>query len=250
MLRVQPAPQGHKELKESTGATGVQGSQGATGAIWSTRQLKATRVQQALKAFEVPLAQLAQQALKAAKVSPVHLARKATKVPLAQPAHKATKVPLGQLARKAAKAPPVMPARWATRAPPGATGNQGATGATGAAGSTYTGTAPVNVDNVANTIGLNPATNANDLMSWDGNNWVSKPLANIRPARTVNNMQPYLAVNYIINLFGIYPARAGQDAYMGEIELFAGNYAPQKLGLLQRAVAVDCTGYQVICLLF
>jgi len=48
------------------------------------------------------------------------------------------------------------------------------------------------------------------------------------------NMQPSLALNYIIALQGIYPSRnddgtvrSSFDPYLGEISLFAGNFAPR-----------------------
>ncbi|MDO9104566.1 MAG: tail fiber protein [Methylovulum sp.] len=111
--------------------------------------------------------------------------------------------------------------------PAGATGpvgEMGPIGPAGAPGPVYSGTAPIAVDNTANTIGLNAATNAGDLMTWDGNNWVAKPPA---ATGTVNNMQPYLAVNYIIALEGIFPSRNGDLPFLGEIEIFAGNFEPR-----------------------
>ena len=49
------------------------------------------------------------------------------------------------------------------------------------------------------------------------------------------NMQPSLALNYIIALFGVYPSyrsddgtvRSSLDPYVGEISLFAGTFAPR-----------------------
>jgi len=42
------------------------------------------------------------------------------------------------------------------------------------------------------------------------------------------NMQPDLALNYIIALQGLYPTggAGGSEPYLGQIELFAGNFAP------------------------
>ena len=45
-----------------------------------------------------------------------------------------------------------------------------------------------------------------------------------------SNMQPSLAVSYIISLYGVYPSPSsskGSDPYVGEICMFAGNFAPQ-----------------------
>jgi microcystin-dependent protein len=49
-----------------------------------------------------------------------------------------------------------------------------------------------------------------------------------------NNMQPYTVVNYIIALWGIFPSRNGEgaaegsDQFIGEINMFAGNFAPRE----------------------
>ena len=89
----------------------------------------------------------------------------------------------------------------------------------------YTGLTPVNVDNMRNTIGLNSATAPGDLMTWDGNNWVAQ-----QPAVqhfSLNNMQPYLGIHFIIALQGIYPSRNSADPFIAEIILFAGNFAPR-----------------------
>ena len=48
-----------------------------------------------------------------------------------------------------------------------------------------------------------------------------------------NNMQPYLGMNYIIALIGLFPSRSGRDAealfepLIGNIMMFAGNFAPR-----------------------
>jgi microcystin-dependent protein len=41
-----------------------------------------------------------------------------------------------------------------------------------------------------------------------------------------NNMQPYLAINYIIALVGLYPSR-NQEPFIGEIRMFGGTFAPR-----------------------
>ncbi|MHC4744325.1 MAG: tail fiber protein, partial [Planctomycetota bacterium] len=87
----------------------------------------------------------------------------------------------------------------------------------------YTGQAPVNVNNSTNRIGLNAGTMAGDLMSWDGLNWVSRRPADLN----LNNMQPYLCINYIIALQGVYPSRNSADPFLAEIILFGGNFAPR-----------------------
>jgi microcystin-dependent protein len=40
-------------------------------------------------------------------------------------------------------------------------------------------------------------------------------------------MQPFLTVNYIIALEGLFPSRSSADPFIGEIIMFGGNYAPR-----------------------
>ncbi len=87
--------------------------------------------------------------------------------------------------------------------PTGAQGPKGDTGATGLNGGTivYTGVAPIIVDNTNSTISFQ------------------------QPA--LDNMQPSLALNYICALQGIYPSRNWSEATLGQVSLFAGNFAPR-----------------------
>lgn len=75
-----------------------------------------------------------------------------------------------------------------------------------------------------NTISLNPGTAAGDLITWDGNNWV-----NMQPAHftvsSVNNLQPYLTLNYCIALQGIFPSR--NTPFLGEIDIYSFAYPPK-----------------------
>lgn len=72
-----------------------------------------------------------------------------------------------------------------------------------------------------------PATaNPGDVMIWSGANWVARPPSQIG-SLDKDNMQPYLAVNYVIALQGIYPSRNAIEPFIGEIMLFAGNFAPR-----------------------
>ena len=111
--------------------------------------------------------------------------------------------------------------------PKGATGPKGPVGEKGdpGVGQEYTGVAPVNVDNIGNVIGLNNGTNSNDMMYWDGTSWISKRSSEI--LAEYSNMQPYTAVNYIIALQGVFPSRSSADPFLGEIQMFAGNFNPR-----------------------
>ena len=92
--------------------------------------------------------------------------------------------------------------------PVGATGPQGPEGQQGEAGADGT----TIVDGQA--IG--------DVLTWGGNSWFAE-----QPAPD-SNMQPYLAVNYIIALVGVFPSRSSiHDPTIGEITMFGGNFAPR-----------------------
>ncbi len=80
---------------------------------------------------------------------------------------------------------------------------------------------PLNFSNKV--IGLNAGTVPGDLMTWDGVNWVSKA----QETKTLNNMQPFTVINYCIAVNGIFPSRNGAEPFVGEIILFAGNFAPK-----------------------
>jgi hypothetical protein len=88
----------------------------------------------------------------------------------------------------------------------------------------YTAAPPLNISGT-HVIGLNPATNPGDLLTWDGDNWIAAPFSYHQ--FTINNMQPYLGLNYCIALQGLYPPRNGAEPYIGEIMIFAGNFAPR-----------------------
>ena len=71
----------------------------------------------------------------------------------------------------------------------------------------------------------------NNVVAFDaaGNQWVAKniAIANQGSSNPVSIMQPSLALNYIIALQGIFPARNGVEPYIAEIVLFGGNFAPR-----------------------
>ncbi len=73
-------------------------------------------------------------------------------------------------------------------------------------------------------------TEAGDVMYYDGAVWVSKKLSvsnSPGASMPVNNLQPYLTVNYCIALEGIYPSRNGVEPFVGAIEINAFNFAPR-----------------------
>jgi microcystin-dependent protein len=88
----------------------------------------------------------------------------------------------------------------------------------------------VSVDNVNHRIGLNPAT-AGDILVFNGSSWIAQAPSGSggggSTAVVLNNMQPYTVVNYIISLDGTFPSRNGLEPLLGEIILFAGNFAPR-----------------------
>jgi microcystin-dependent protein len=77
-----------------------------------------------------------------------------------------------------------------------------------------------------NTVSLNPGTAAGDLITWDGMNWVNMlPAVQHFTVNSVNNLQPYLTLNYCIALLGIYPSR--NTPYIGEIDVYSFAFPPK-----------------------
>jgi microcystin-dependent protein len=103
--------------------------------------------------------------------------------------------------------------------PQGEAGPQGETGSEGPQGATGT------IDDLGAIEG--------DFITYDGTNWVSTDLiAGLSVSLTgsnqaFNNMQPYLAINYVIALQGVYPSRSGLEPFIAEVMIFAGNFAPR-----------------------
>lgn len=81
--------------------------------------------------------------------------------------------------------------------------------------------APISI--VSNSIRLNAGTSAGQLISWNGNNWIN---TNAKPDESPDNLQPYLAINFCISLFGIFPSQNDSQPYVGEIAQFGFNFAP------------------------
>jgi microcystin-dependent protein len=77
-------------------------------------------------------------------------------------------------------------------------------------------------------VGVPVTGNNGDVMVWSAgsNNWVARPPSQLGPLNK-DNMQPFLALNYVIALQGIFPSRNAADPFIGEIMLFAGNFAPR-----------------------
>lgn len=73
---------------------------------------------------------------------------------------------------------------------------------------------------------VNGVTQSDDLITFDGTNWVATRPADIGHL-SKDNMQPSLGVNCIIALFGTFPSRSSSDPFIGEIIFFGGNFAPR-----------------------
>ncbi|HXO74591.1 MAG TPA: tail fiber protein, partial [Puia sp.] len=101
----------------------------------------------------------------------------------------------------------------------------------------WTGTIFTDVTNIAakapltvsatNQVAFNPGTAVGDLITWDGNNWVNMQPAIQHFSFTVDNRQPYLALNYCIAMVGIFPARNDSEPFVSQIQLFPFNFAPR-----------------------
>lgn len=93
----------------------------------------------------------------------------------------------------------------------------------------YTAATPIEINE--NTIGLNTTSaSAGDYIRYDGTHWVYSGADPIS-TQVLNNMQPYQVVNYCIALVGTFPSRSSADPLIGEIMLFAGNFAPRNWAL-------------------
>jgi len=96
---------------------------------------------------------------------------------------------------------------------------------TPAAGTTITAQAPLSID--TNHLRINPGTNSGDLLTWDGDNWVNLQPAVQHFSTTVDNHQPFVVVNYVIALNGIYPTQNdATEPYIAEIYMMGCNFAP------------------------
>lgn len=90
-----------------------------------------------------------------------------------------------------------------------------------------TATSPLTVS-ATNQIGINPGTQAGDLITWDGNNWISTQPAVQHFSYNVENHQPYLTLNYCIAVQGVFPSRADASLpFVSEIDLFPFNFPPK-----------------------
>ena len=89
---------------------------------------------------------------------------------------------------------------------------------------------PLALSASSDTLKLKPGSASGNFLTWDGTNWVSKTTT--YTASVVGGSQPlpirnpYLGVNYIIALAGIFPSRSGSNPFLGEIELVSFNFAP------------------------
>jgi len=101
----------------------------------------------------------------------------------------------------------------------------GSAWATPAAGTTITAQAPLSID--TNHLRINAGTNSGDLLTWDGDNWVNMQPAVQHFRIAVDNHQPFVVVNYVIGLSGIYPTPSdATEPYVGEIYMMGCNFAP------------------------
>ena len=73
-----------------------------------------------------------------------------------------------------------------------------------------------------------PTGESGDLLTNDGTNWVATKLSiQAHESQTINIRNPYLGINYIIALQGVYPSRSSTDPFLAEIIMFGGNFAPK-----------------------
>lgn len=82
--------------------------------------------------------------------------------------------------------------------------------------------------------GLPGGVNTGDVVMYDasGNNWVAKTITASTTTgytgggQAYSIMNPYLAINYSMAVYGIYPSRNDGDPFVGEIQMFGFNFPP------------------------
>jgi microcystin-dependent protein len=108
--------------------------------------------------------------------------------------------------------------------------------------------APLSV--TTNKVSINPGTATGNLITWDGNNWVNMQPAPQHFSFTLDNRQPYLAVNYCISLFGIFPSQSdASQPFVGEIFIMGCNFAPANFAFCDGQllpIAENTTLFQLI----
>ena len=74
-----------------------------------------------------------------------------------------------------------------------------------------------------------PGAAADDLMSYDGANWVARNalIQNVGTGQAQNNMQPWLGIFHVIALQGLWPSRNSAEPFIGEIMMVGFNFAPR-----------------------
>jgi microcystin-dependent protein len=77
-----------------------------------------------------------------------------------------------------------------------------------------------------NHIAINAGTQAGDLLTWDGNNWINMQPAIQHFSIPMDNRQPFLAVNYCIAVVGDFPSRNDAFPFLSQIQIFPYNFAP------------------------
>ncbi|WP_379826799.1 tail fiber protein [Flavobacterium notoginsengisoli] len=78
-----------------------------------------------------------------------------------------------------------------------------------------------------------PAGAEGQVLSYKTGNWVASNLTTsiVGSNIPINNLQPYLVMNYQIALNGIFPSRNGSDPFVGEIMLTPYNFAVRDFAL-------------------
>ena len=79
-------------------------------------------------------------------------------------------------------------------------------------------------------------TGANgQILSYKNNNWVATDISSTTSisggSQPFSTLQPYLALNYQIALYGIFPARNGIEPFIGEIMITPYNFAVKDFAL-------------------
>ena len=117
----------------------------------------------------------------------------------------------------------------------GPIGPAGLPGTQGEPGASYGAIAPLIIesDTTGDYIGLNSATANGNVLMWDeGQNvWINQALevalGNTGGSLPFSNRGPYLTLNCLIALQGVFPSRSQTEPYLGEIRWVGFNFAPR-----------------------
>jgi len=84
---------------------------------------------------------------------------------------------------------------------------------------------------IPNIVSYSGVAESDNFLSFDGTNWITRELLltteNTGNGSAIDIMQPFLTLNFIIALQGIFPSRNVAEPFLATIIMFGGNFAPR-----------------------